>query len=216
MYLHNILNRDKGELVRRIYETQKQNPTKGDFIELVKEDMLKIGETFDEYYISCERRDLFKAKIQKKIRSLAFRELTLKQMEHSKVREIKYPEFKIQSYMTSCLFTNSMVSTLFNMRSSMTRNIKNNFSSMFQNDMKCKLKCLPEAIDSQSHLLRCPKVLEELEPAELESVKVVQYSDMFGSLEQQRKVVLSLMRIMEIRTKLLEKESLPVGDHTGP
>ena len=33
MYLHNILNRDKEELVRRIYETQKQNPTKGDFIE---------------------------------------------------------------------------------------------------------------------------------------------------------------------------------------
>ena len=87
---------------------------------------------------------------------------------------------------------------------------------MFQNDMKCKLKCLPEAIDSQSHLLRCPKVLEELQPAELESIKVVQYSDIFGSLEQQRKVVLSLMRIMEIRTKLIEKESLPVGDHTGP
>ena len=78
------------------------------------------------------------------------------------------------------------------------------------------MKCLPEAIASQSHLLRCPKVLEELEPAELETSQVVQYSDIFGSLEQQRKVVLSLMRVMEIRTKLLEKESLPVGDHTGP
>ena len=73
------------------------------------------------------------------------------------------------------------------MRSSMTRNIKHNFSSMFQNDMKCKLKCLPEAIDSQSYLLRRPKILKELEPAELESNKVVQYSDIFGSLEQQRK-----------------------------
>ena len=66
--------------------------------------MLIIVETFDEDYISCERRDLFKAKIQKKIRSLAFRELTLNQREHLKVREIKYHEFKIQSYMTSCLF----------------------------------------------------------------------------------------------------------------
>ena len=73
--------------------------------------------------------------------------------------------------------------------------------------MKCKLKCFPEAIDSQSHLLRCPKVLEELEPAEMESIKIVKYSDIFGSLEQQRKVILSLMRIMEIRTKLIEKES---------
>ena len=47
-----------------------------------------------------------------------------------KIRDIKYKELKIQPYMKSGIFTNTMVTTLFNMRSSMTRNIKNNFSSM--------------------------------------------------------------------------------------
>ena len=48
MFLHNILRRNKEELVKRVYEAQKQIPTKGDFIELVKADLLKIGEAFDE------------------------------------------------------------------------------------------------------------------------------------------------------------------------
>ena len=52
MYLHTILERDKEELVKRAYEAQKQNPTKGDFIKLVKEDLLKVGEAFDEDIIN--------------------------------------------------------------------------------------------------------------------------------------------------------------------
>ena len=36
MYLQNILRRRDEELIKRVYETQKNNPTTGDFIELVK------------------------------------------------------------------------------------------------------------------------------------------------------------------------------------
>ena len=74
--------------------------------------------------------------------------------------------------MTICLFSNQKVSTLFNMRNSMTQHIKNNFSSIFQGDMQCKLKCQPDVIDCQSHLLKCPRVLGQFEPAELETIKV--------------------------------------------
>ena len=112
MYLHNILNRDNQELFRRTSEIQKGNATTGDFIELVKEDMSKIGEAKNEDYISHERNS-FKAQIQRKMISAAFKELTLKQKEHSKVREIQYPEFNIQPYMTSCSFSNKMVSTIY-------------------------------------------------------------------------------------------------------
>ena len=51
IYLHNILENDKEELVKSVYEAQILKPTKGDFIELVKEDLLKIGEAFDEEII---------------------------------------------------------------------------------------------------------------------------------------------------------------------
>ena len=37
-YLQNILKRDKTELVRRVYQAQKENSLKGDFAQLVQED----------------------------------------------------------------------------------------------------------------------------------------------------------------------------------
>ena len=43
MYLHNILKRPEDDLIRKIYETQKINPNKGDFVQLVKEDIIYIG-----------------------------------------------------------------------------------------------------------------------------------------------------------------------------
>ena len=65
-----------------------------------------------------------------------------------------------------------MVRLLFDMRSSMTRNIKDNFSSMFDNK-RCNLNCNdPEAVDSQSHVLQCNILLDNLSPEELlEEVK---------------------------------------------
>ena len=40
--------RDEKELTRRILMEQQKNPTKGDFIELVKDDFMKIGKDFDK------------------------------------------------------------------------------------------------------------------------------------------------------------------------
>ena len=39
MYLHHILRRDDKELIKRVYNAQKENITKGDFAEQVKRDM---------------------------------------------------------------------------------------------------------------------------------------------------------------------------------
>ena len=134
-----------------------------------------------------------------------------------KINEIKYSQMKIQPYMTNTSFTNNMVKVLFNMRSSMTRNFKGNFSSMFKDNVRCQLMCQEtNAIDCQSHLLQCQSLLDRLTPEELERTKEVTYRDIYGSLEQQRKVVVVLSRLLEIREEKLEKESLPVGGHTGP
>ena len=48
IYLHEILTREDNELVKRIYRAQKDNPTRGDFVELVTEDLKMIKEDFDE------------------------------------------------------------------------------------------------------------------------------------------------------------------------
>ena len=52
MYLHNILKKNENELIRKIYETQKQNPTPGDFSELVRNDITEIGLNMSDIQIS--------------------------------------------------------------------------------------------------------------------------------------------------------------------
>ena len=48
MQLYNILGREEGELIKRVYKDQTESLTKGDFIDLVKKDLEMIGEPFDE------------------------------------------------------------------------------------------------------------------------------------------------------------------------
>ena len=43
MYLHNILQKEKNEMILKIYKAQKMKPSKGDFIYLVKNDLETIG-----------------------------------------------------------------------------------------------------------------------------------------------------------------------------
>ena len=68
MYLHNILNRSEGELVKRVYVAQRNNPTKGDFIELVKQDLNDIGEDFDEEKMRCQTKTIIKDHIKNQIK----------------------------------------------------------------------------------------------------------------------------------------------------
>ena len=57
MFLHTILGRDKDELTRRVLEAQINNPTKGDFIELVEKDMGMIGEPLDKEGLSSQNKN---------------------------------------------------------------------------------------------------------------------------------------------------------------
>ena len=82
---------------------------------------------------------------------------------------------------------------------------------MFRWDLGCKLGCQKDAIDCQSQTLSCQKVLEKLTPDELKNIKAVKYSDIIGSLEEQRKVAWILILVMEIRNEILENSRLPVG-----
>ena len=43
MYLRHILNRDRNELIRRIFEAQKLSFTNGDWIKLIEEDKKELG-----------------------------------------------------------------------------------------------------------------------------------------------------------------------------
>ena len=155
--------------------------------------------------------------VRKKLNQAVFNSLTILQNTHSKVRDIKYTQFKIQPYLKSHTFTNNMASVLFNLRSSMTKTIKSNCSSINRGDMSCKMKCPePDTEDCQSHLLQCHVLLKQLNSEQVTQTKNVSYEDIFKHMETQREVVLVMTRLLQIREDQLEKESLPVGITIGP
>ena len=117
--------------------------------------------------------------------------------------------------MTSPQFNNKMVEILFNLRSSMTRGIKNNFPSFFKGNMSCKLNCQEsETIDCQEHILSCKKLISSLSIEQQATLKEVIYLDIFGCTEKQQKIVNLYVRLLEIREEILE--SLPMGNDIGP
>ena len=66
MYLHHFLGRRKEELIRRVFNAQKENLSPGDFIELLKGDLVNIGEAFDEEINGSQTKGQLKNHINKK------------------------------------------------------------------------------------------------------------------------------------------------------
>ena len=85
-------------------------------MQLVKADLEDINVSYNEEYFKSPIKDQFKQLIKKNILKTVFKDLTVIQAGHSKVRDIAYSKFSIQHYMTSPLFHNLMVDILFNMR----------------------------------------------------------------------------------------------------
>ena len=155
---------------------RKNNPTPGDFICLVKKDLESISEPFYEEKIVSMSKQQLKAHIKKKLEQAVFEDLKQIQMSHSKIRDIQYLQFKTQPYLTNNTFIQDMKGLLFSLRSSMTRNIKNNFSSLNTQNLQCKMNCTDSnTLDCQAHLLQCKELAKLLSDKEKLMTKGVKY-----------------------------------------
>ena len=182
--------------------TQKQNPSPGDFVKLVEEDFEKIGEEMDDNLIKHMGKQQFKTFVRNKIKEATLKYLQEKQAGHSKVNDIKYPKLLIQPYLSSSIFNNKECELLFALRSHTVRGIKANTPSIYRNNMSCPLKCnSTNQQDEQEHLLKCHRLM-----AELKIAQSVEYKDLFGNTHEQKAAVLMLMKLLEVRTRLLEKD----------
>ena len=132
----------------------KARPLKGDWIELLHNDLEKVGLTIeDEENISTLTKSSFKNHIKQQINQLSQQELELVKSDHDKVKMIVHKNLnKPQSYLTSGNFTNAQRSILFNLRSMSENSFRDNFHKMY-NDKRCQI-CKTD-IDNQEHVLSC-------------------------------------------------------------
>ena len=64
--LHNIVRRDKSELLYRVYSAMKNEPIKGDWINIVRKDMEEMDIKFSDDEISMMSKTDFKSIVKKK------------------------------------------------------------------------------------------------------------------------------------------------------
>ena len=217
MYWHHINQKEDNELVKKVFKAQHENPTRGDFSELVNKDMEMLGTNIDENILLNLNKAQFKTFIKKHINEASFKHLKSLQKKHTKIRNISYNEYKSQPYISDTKFSNKMVSVLFSMRSSMTRGIKNNFSSLYVGNKTCPLlECKSQTEDDQPHLLKCFALKTHLSQPEQVQLSNIFYNDIFGPIEKQREAAQILTRLLGIREELLQEDSLPVDLSTGP
>ena len=105
-YLHTIVTRDDEELTKRVYLTQKQNPSPGDFVKLIEEDFKTIGEEMNDNMIKKMEKEQFKTFVKNKIKEATLKYLKEKQAGHSKVNNIEYSKLLRQPYLSSSIFNN--------------------------------------------------------------------------------------------------------------
>ena len=217
MYYQNILKRQDDEIVRKVFVAQQKNPCKGDWIELVLADMKKYNICISEEKISSMSDQQFKVLIKKHINQHSFQELNTIKTGHKKVKDIPHTSTGgAQEYLKSSLFTNKMRSLLYNLRCKSVKGVKDNFHTQFQDNLSCPFQCYNES-DTQQHLLLCQGLIPSLTVNQKDLLKLVKYSDIFGSIEEQVNVVGIFQVLLKIRKRLLDnQEPAYPGNNAGP
>jgi hypothetical protein len=199
LYLHNILHRNEKELIKKVYNAQKADPSKGDYCKLVESDMNMIDLKLTDQEITNISRFEFKTVVRRRTREAAIKYLEEIKETKSKMDGIIYTgSFDLQPYLQSSLFTQEESSLLLALRTRTVRGVRSDFGEMYP-DRNCPLPGCTEP-DSLPHILVC----SALSPVQGENC-TVQYSDVFSNSEQLQWAATSLyIQLLAERERLLE------------
>ena len=103
-YFQNIIQKDEEELVREIFEAQKEDPKDGDFVQIIGKDATSIDLNVDENEVKKIKKAEFKKVVRSKVQYAAFQYLNKKKQTHSKVKDLEYKQLETQTYLKSPLF----------------------------------------------------------------------------------------------------------------
>ena len=193
MYYWNILNKSENELVRQVLHTQQLSPVKNDWCVQIAEDLKLCGIELTELEISSMSKYQFKHLVRTQVSALARQYLTNLKDKHSKSAGLSNTFDKMQDYLTSDDLTTEEKQLLFKFRTR-TYPCKTNFKNLYQPDLSCSI-CLEE--DSPEHLLSCTN--KGIDTSGL------QYSDIFGNIKQQTRIIRVLKQITVNRNLLLNE-----------
>ena len=120
MFLHYILNEDVGSLIYRVFNAQKNNPSRNDWTLTVEKDLEDLEIMLDLEEIQTLTRFQFKNFLKKSITEKDIEYLNKVKMKHTKVLHITHEDLKMQAYLEPKYLVNSQLAKfLFQARSRM-------------------------------------------------------------------------------------------------
>ena len=187
LFFWTILNKPDNELIKQVYKAQKLRPVKNDWCQTVAEDMKLLEIDLSDSEISNMKKQTFKTLVSRRVRECAGIYLNKLKEKHSKSKGLKNSG-SIQKYLASNQLSTDEKQLLFSLRS-YTFSCKANYSFKYGSNLQCEL-C--NEIENQQHLLNC----------KVKAGDDVKYSDLFGPLEKQVKIIKVLKVIIEKRKNL--------------
>ena len=126
--------------------------------------------TFED--IATISRQQLKAILKEAVKREAFNELTGKQADHSKTRDLRYTGLQLQPYLSSQRASSIKQKALFFKFRCRMIDVKDNFK-FGKTELLCK--CCHNEVESQHHLLNCPMLQDSSLVADLPA-----YEDLFS------------------------------------
>ena len=160
--------------------------------------MFNINYTFDE--IAGFTKSQFKQLVSRKKNRASEQYLSNLKQSHSKTKNLVLSS-KIKLYLTSNKLSLREKQTLYKLKCRM-ENVRNNFRSMYKDDLKCIFCENPSSIDSFSHYLETCQYFKT-NPIFQSKVKQVKYVDLFGDLDAQIRIVRLWLQIEDKKKEML-------------
>ena len=212
MYYWNILQMDDTELVKKVFIAQKISPCKDDWIHQICEDLSECGISLTEDEIKKMKKYSFSKLVNERTKDVSVKYLLSLKMKNnqqkSKSKNI-WPSESMKEYLKTSQISTEDKRLLFSMRCRVN-DLKSNYKSKYQNNMKCSL-CSSNEEESEVHLLRCDNIITEQDVKH--DINEVEYLDIFSDLKKQIRAVKLWKRIFRIRKWKMENRKLSNDGH---
>ena len=194
-YLNYILNEDIGTTVRDVFETQKRDSRKGDFVNQVNQDLEELKIDLTEEEIKLKTKSQWKEYIDLKVKEAALKYLNTENSKMEKTKDIQFNELKLNEYLYQNRET-SLTKIIFSTRSG-TLDIKA-WNPWKYKDSLC-VGCGNNE-ETMSHFMSCTTYGIETE--------CIQWKDIYiPNVEVQNKIAFMIRKRLELRDTILEADA---------
>ena len=182
MFLWSLIHKQEDELAKKVFLVQCEMNIENYWVEIVKRELqaCEINLSFDE--IASLDKPTFKKIVKRKIFRCSQQFLSEVQQKQSKTLNLTIAN-KIKGYLISNKISLIEKQTIYKLRCRI-ENVKNNYKSMYKNDLTCAFCASPNSIDSYKHYLETCAYFQSHQKFS-SKIKNLRYMDLFGNFDNQ-------------------------------